>query len=353
MRRLPTLLTVILMLGACGSSPREAPTTTAPAPGDATTATTAATVGTTTTPETAGEGLVVVATTSILGDIVSRIVGDDGRVEVLMGPGIDPHDFSPSAPQAALLRTADLVVANGLALEEGMIDMIEAAEDEGANVLELADQLDPIPFGADAHDDHADEDHTDHADEDHTDEDHAGHDHGDEDPHFWMDPLRMADAADLIAASLSDLAPDGPWQERASALRQELEELHAEIESMFEAIPDDRRKLVTNHDNLGYLADRYGFDVVATVVPGGSTLAEPSAAELAGLVEILEEEGIRAIFAETVAPSALAEAVAAEIGEEVVVYDLFTDALGEPGSDGGTYIDMMRSNAATIADALG
>ena len=118
-------------------------------------------------------------------------------------------------------------------------------------------------------------------------------------------------------------------------------------------IPPERRKLVTNHDALGYFADRYDYEVVATVIPGGSTLGEPSAADLSALVELIAEEGIPAIFAETTAPAALAEAVAAELGEGVEVRTLYTGSLGAPGSGADTYVGMMRTNAATIADALG
>ena len=118
-------------------------------------------------------------------------------------------------------------------------------------------------------------------------------------------------------------------------------------------IPPEKRKLITNHDALGYFADRYGFEVVASVVPGGSTMGEPSAGELSALAEVIRQEGIEAIFAETTSPAALAEAVAREVGDEVAVYTLYTGSLGPPGSGADTYVGMMRANAATIAEALG
>ncbi len=127
-----------------------------------------------------GDGLVVVATTSILGDVVSNVVGDAGEVEVLMAPGVDPHSFQASAAQAASLRAADLVVANGLGLEESLDDTLAAAQEDGAVVVEVAQDMDPIPFeGADDHDHGADEQDVD-------------ADHQALDPHVWLDPQRMA-----------------------------------------------------------------------------------------------------------------------------------------------------------------
>lgn len=311
--------------------------------------------------------VLVVATTSILGDVVTDLVGDTARVEVLMPVGADPHDFQPSAQQAGMLREADLVIANGLGLEEGLLDTIESAEDEGVNVLEIAPLVDPIPFAANrGHgDDHAEEGHDEHEDdhpedsqsEDHA-EDHEGeddHGHGEEDPHFWQDPLRMATAVELIASELAELDTGlsaAEWQERADTHVAELEALHTEITEILDPIPPERRKLVTNHEAFGYFADRYGFEILGVVIPGGSTLAEPSAQELGELVEVLEHTQVSAIFAENVNPSALAEAVAAELGGEVTVVGLYSDSLGEPGSAAATYPGMLRENARLIAEAL-
>ena len=286
-------------------------------------------------------GITVVTTTVILGDLADSVLGDDGEVEVLMPAGADPHDFTASAAQASLLRSADLVVANGLGLESGMIDVLEAAEAEGSNVLELAERLDPLPFGAGSE----------HDEPEHEGDDQEGDDHEGDDPHFWLDPLRVADAVDLIAAALHEIEPNHEWEQRADEYRSEIERLHAEIEATLDSIPAERRKLVTNHDAFGYFAERYDFEVVATVIPGGSTMAEPSAAELGELVEILEREDIRAVFADTTSPATLAEAAAAELGDTVEVYELFTESLGPDDVDG--YQAMMLANAGIIAGALG
>jgi zinc/manganese transport system substrate-binding protein len=272
----------------------------------------------------------VVVTTSVLGDIVANLVGDRGRVEVLMPVGADPHSFQVSAGQAAAMRRAGLVVVNGLGLEEGMSDAIEAAAADGVSVVEAASFVEPLPFG-------------------------EGGDHGSLDPHIWTDPRRMADVVSGLGDALAAADPACPerWREAAAAYRGEVLRLDEEIETVLSVIPADRRKLITNHYSLGYFADRYGFEVVGAILPGGDTLAEPSPADLAALVEILRSEGVRAIFAETTRPADLAEALAAELGEQVLVVRLYTGSLGEPGSGAETYLTMQRTNAELIAAALG
>jgi zinc/manganese transport system substrate-binding protein len=325
-----------LILAACGSG---AATDSVPAPSGSATETGLS--------GRAGGDLFVVATTSVLGDIVSNVVGDAATVEVIMGPGADPHDFVPSPRQVASIDNADLVVANGLGLEEALIDVLEAAEAGGANVLELADRLDPIPFG-ETHG-HGEGEHSG-EESAHSEEEGA---HGDEDPHFWQDPVRVAEAVAIVGEELAAIDQSGPWQERAGAYAAEVTALHDEIETLLSPIPPEARKIVTNHEAFGYFADRYGFEIIGTVIPGGSTLAEPSAADIADLVNELREEGVTAIFAENTNPTVLAETVAAELGSEVEVFELYSDSLGEPGSGADTYIGMIRSNAETVATALG
>lgn len=285
-------------------------------------------------------GLDVVATTSVWGDVIEEIVGDEGTVEVLIPAGADAHEYEATPRQVASLQDADLVVANGLGLEEGMGNVLESAISDGANVLELAPQLDPLPFA-----DHGD------ANED---DDHAGeeHEHGDEDPHVWFDPDRVAAATELIAAELAETDDSVDWLARATAYSDRLLEADREIEAILDAVPSENRRLVTNHDALGYFADRYGFEVIAVVIPGGSTLGDPSSAEMAALVEEIEHEGVRTIFAETSQPTRLAEAVAAEVGDDVSVVELYTETLGESGSDADTLIGMLLTNARRIAEAL-
>lgn len=294
--------------------------------------------------------LLVVATTTILGDVARNVVGDHARVEVLMPLGADPHGYQASARQVTLLLEADLVVASGLLLEEGLVTVLASAAADGANVLEIGEFLSPLPFGGDGHHDNDDGHHDD--DEGHPDDDGDGHGHGDHDPHFWMDPVRMAEAARLIATELSRIEPGVDWAESADSYAAELTAADTHIRQILEGIPADRRKLVTNHEAFAYFAARYGFEVVGVVIPGGSTLADPSSAQLASLVETMREEGVRAIFTETTQPAALAQAVAAELGGEVRVVPLYTGSLGEPGSGADSLIGMLITNAGRIAGAL-
>jgi zinc/manganese transport system substrate-binding protein len=292
--------------------------------------------------------LLVVTTTTILGDLARNVVGDHARVEVLMPLGADPHGYQPSARQVALLLEADLVVANGLLLEEGLAGVLASAAADGANVLEIGEFLSPLPFGGDGHNDADDHD----DDGGHPDDDGDGNGHGDHDPHFWMDPVRMAEAARLIAAELSRIEPGVDWAEGADSYAAELNAADARIREILQGIPGDRRKLVTNHEAFTYFAARYGFEVVGVVIPGGSALADPSSAQLASLVETMRDEGVRAIFAETTQSAELAEAVAAELGGEARVVRLYTGSLGEPGSGADSLIAMLTTNAERIAAAL-
>jgi zinc/manganese transport system substrate-binding protein len=280
----------------------------------------------------------VVATTSILGDIAANVVGEEGTVVTVMPLGTDAHDFSPSSEQTAQLVEADLVVANGLGLEGGMVDVLESAAADGTEMIELAPLVDPIPFvepeGA-GHEDGA-----------------GAEEHGALDPHFWMDPLRVGVAAGALAERLEGLYPGRDWLARSEAYVEEMGAADQRILGLVEAIPQESRKLVTNHEAFGYFANRYGFEIIGVVIPGGSTLAEPSSAELTALVDTMEAEGVKVIFAETSAPTTLADAVAAELGEGVEVVELFTESLGPAGSGGETLSAMLETNAKRITSAL-
>ncbi|HVR32969.1 MAG TPA: metal ABC transporter substrate-binding protein [Acidimicrobiia bacterium] len=282
------------------------------------------------------DGVTVVATTTIAGDLVARVVRDAASVEVLMPAGADPHDFSPSSQQVATLRTADLVVAWGLGLEEGMEDVLESAAGDGVRVLELSALVDPISFG----------------EEDDEDENEEDHGHGGLDPHTWMDPVRMAAAVREIGLALTQIAPGGDWMSNAERASSEFLAVHDELVSILSVIPPERRKLVTNHDAFGYLADRYDFEVVGVAVPGGSTLASPSPAQIARLVDAVRDAGVDVLFAETTSSSGLLDAVAGEL-EGVRVVELLEGSLAPEGEVGDTLDGMLFFNARTIAEALG
>jgi zinc/manganese transport system substrate-binding protein len=280
----------------------------------------------------------VVATTSIWGDVVSQIVGDDADVEVLIPRGADSHDYEPTSREVALLQEADLVVANGLGLEEALIDVLESAAADGANILEVAPLVDPIPF--------ADHDHEEEAHED------EARDHGDLDPHVWFDLARVDVAVGHIADRLGAVDGSVDWDARAAEYSAELLGADGEASTILDVVAPEDRRMVTNHEALGYFADRFDFEIIGVVIPGGSTLADPSSSELAALVEEIQHEGVDTIFAETTAPTRLAEAVAAEAEGEVSIVELFTESLGEPGSEAGTLIDLVLTNSRLVAEAL-
>lgn len=273
--------------------------------------------------------MTVVTTTSILGDVAANVVGDAGTVTVLLPRSADPHDYQASSRQVADIIAADLVIANGLHLEEGLDDVLTTAESDGARILWIGDLIDPIPFG-----------------------DSRSEGHSDFDPHFWFDPLRVAEAASAIAGELEEMAPGGGWSDRAAAYAAELREADADIIAILAAVPPERRSLVTSHDAFGYFALRYGFEVLGTVIPGGSTMAEPSAAELSELVGIIEAAAVPAIFTDAAESARLADSLARELGGAVEVVRLHTGALGEEGSSAGTLIGMLTTNAILIAEAL-
>ena len=271
------------------------------------------------------EGVLVVATTTVLGDIAANVVGGAGHVEVLIPRGADPHEFRASSQQAAMVLRADLVVVNALGLEDGLLDLIDATAADGANVLELGPLLDPLPQAGGAADD----------------------------PHVWMDPIRVAAGARIIADALAAAVPGVPWRESAARYGDALEAADREIRAILATLPNERRKLVTNHDALGYYAARYDLSVVGVVIPGGATTASSSSSQLAELVATIALEGVPAIFAGTIEPTTLALAVADEMGEAVEVVQLYTGSLGETGSGAETLIDMLIVNARRIVAALG
>lgn len=302
----------------------------------------------------------VVVTTNVLGDVVEAVLGDAAEVVTIMPVGADPHDFQASGQEVDAMNSADALIVNGADFEEGLLDVIDGATEEGVPTFEAISVVDTLEFGDhDDHDaeDHGDEDHAD-EDEDHADEaEQEGEDHDDSgmDPHFFADPVRMATAVDGIVEFLLDevaFADPGAVETSAAAYAAELTALDEEVAGLVENVPEAQRVLVTNHEVFGYFADRYGFEVVGAVIPGGSTTDSASAGELAELAEVVEAEGVPAIFADTSSSDDLVDALASEVGD-IAIVELYSESLGEPGSDGSTYVDMVRANAERITTALG
>ncbi len=285
-----------------------------------------------------GAGASVVATTTVWGDITRQIVecAGAGEVTTLMPVGTDPHDFAASSQDVAAMVGADLVIANGLGLEEGLEKSLESAQQDGAIVFEVAPLLDPIPFGEEG------AEHSEEGEE---------HEHSGDDPHVWLDVTRAATASALIGAELTEATGTADFTQCGQDLQTELTTLNEEVAATLATVPEDRRILITDHEAFGYFAKAYDFTVAGVVIPGGSTLAEPSSSELATLTTTIEDAGVTAIFANTSNPQALIDAVAAEVGD-IEVVPLFEGSLGGPGSGAETYQGMMTTNAQLISDAL-
>ncbi|MBP3976368.1 zinc ABC transporter substrate-binding protein AztC [Microbacterium sp. BLY] len=272
---------------------------------------------------------VVVVSTNILGDVVGELVGDQAAVVTLMKPNADPHSFEISAQEAATLRDADLLVSNGLGLEEGLRQHLDAAVDAGVASFVAGDVIDVRDYR-------------------------EGDAAGMPDSHFWTDPARMIDVVDALEPALAALEgiDTDALAADAAAYRDELEALDAEMAAAFATIPAERRSLVTNHHVFGYLADRFDFTVVGTVIPGGTTLAAPSASDLADLVGAVQETGVPAVFAESSAPDRLVQALAEEADVHVEVIELFTESLTADDGEAPDYLTMMRVNTARITSGL-
>ncbi|MET4927299.1 zinc ABC transporter substrate-binding protein AztC [Streptomyces sp. PSRA5] len=273
----------------------------------------------------------VVVTTNILGDITRNIVGEEADVTVLMGAGADPHSFGVSAPQAASLEQADLVVHNGLGLEENVLRHVEAAKEAGVSTLAVGDAVDPIAYT-------------------------SGESADAPDPHFWTDPERVRRAVGLIADQVVRHVKGvdkKAVEKNASAYAGKVAELGSWMRTTFDEIPAHRRQLVTNHHVFGYLAQRFGFRIVGAVVPSGTTLASPSASDLKSLADAVEKAGVRAVFADSSQPDRLAQVLKRESRIDVEVVPLFSESLTEKGKGAATYLEMMRANTRSISKGLG
>ena len=191
-----------------------------------------------------------------------------------------------------------------------------------------------------------------HEEHGHEEEEDDGHGHGALDPHFWFDPLRVQQAVSSIAAQLSTVDPAGQtfYRDNAAAYTQELDDLHAWITEQVGTLPEDRRVLVTSHDSFQYFAQRYGFEVAGAIFPV-TTESEPTAQDLAMLIETIEHEGVPAVFTEKSHSERLARRVAEETGA-TLIGGLYTGSLGDAGGEAGTYLDLMRHNTTAIVEAL-
>jgi ABC-type Zn uptake system ZnuABC Zn-binding protein ZnuA len=274
-----------------------------------------------------GEKLTVVATTNIVGDIVSNIGGDLIGLTTLMGPGVDPHSYVPTPAHIAAIHDAHVVFANGAGLEANLEEMLESA---GGGAVEI-----PISAGLELR--QAED---------------PGHDeHAEDDPHVWLDVQNVIRWVETIDQALSALDPDHAevYSANATAYSRQLEELDAWVVAQVAAIPEANRRLVTNHPAFGYLADRYGLEQLGAVYPV-SPSSEPSAREIAALEDAIRQYNVPAVFTESTVNPRLAQQVAQDTGVSLVA--LYSGSLGEPGSGVESYLALIRYNVQAIADAL-
>lgn len=268
----------------------------------------------------APSGLKVVATTTVFADVVQNVAGERAAVSSIIPAGAGPEDYEPKPDDARSLAVADLIVSNGVGLDDFLDELIGAAGEGDAARLILGDGLEPIV------------------------------DNGEENPHFWLDPSIVADHyVPAIVETLSALDPDGAatFEANGAAYTEQVRELDSANQGKIETIPASDRKLVTFHDAFPYFARHYGFELVGVIVENVGQ--EPTAAELAELVDRVRDAGVKAVFSEAQFSPTLAEALADEAGVQVVT-TLYNDTVGPPPAD--TYLKMMEWNVDEIVKAL-
>lgn len=297
-----------------------------------------------------GEPLKVVATFSVLGDLVQNVAGDNVDLTVLVGTDADSHNYEPSPADIVTLGDADLIVENGLEFEPWLDDLVTSSGADATRVV-ASDGVEPLPSSElEEHEGEEAE-----GEEHEGEEDEDEHAEGEFDPHVWHNVQNALTMVENIRAALVEADPANAesYNANAEAYTAELETLDTYIQEQVATVPEARRKLVTSHDTFGYFARRYGFEVIGTVIPSVSTeVADPAAGELATLIDEIEATGAPAIFAENVTNPDLLEQVASSAGVTVAP-PLYTDALGTPDSSGGSYLEMARYNVDTIVQALG
>lgn len=292
-------------------------------------------------PVTLGEGekLQVVATTSIVADVVQSVGGDLIDLTTLLPLGTDPHAFEPTPQDVAAVADAHVVFVNGAGLEVFLEPLLESAGEDVTVV--------PVSYGIallqlkDAHE---------HEEEEEKEDEHDYRDGAD--PHTWFDPHNVIVWTHNVAHALSALDPDNAaaYEANGSAYEAELHELDAWIREQLAQVPEKNRKLVTDHATFSYFAQQYGFQQLGAVFPGYSTLAEPSAQDLAELEDAIHEFDVRAVFVGLTISPDLTERVADDTGVQLVF--LHTGSLSEPGGPADDYLSLMRYNVSAIAQAL-
>ena len=292
----------------------------------------------------------------LLGSVTQEIVGSDADVVVLIPNGVDPHLYEPSAKDIERLNNADLVVINGFGLESSLEESLAGVRAKQIPIFEATDHIDtheaPKNDGHSESELHEGEVGSDkHADEKVIGEQ-DGHLHSEDDPHFWTDPRLMAEVVQELGDAIADLGLD--TGDRASMLSEQLLTFDQDVLDLVEKLPAERRVLVTGHESLGYFAERYGFEIVGTIIPGLSTGAEVSAANLSAVKDAIDRSGVGVIFTELGTSSASARVLSDELDVDVVeisTHFVPEEAL-ELGMGADTYTKFIEMLVTTIVAAL-
>lgn len=275
----------------------------------------------------------IVATTTMLADLIDRVGGEHVSVSALMGPGVDPHLYQAGAGAVAKLQSSDVVAYHGLHLEGKMGEVFDSLNQQGHQTICLEDGLDPMRLLSDENNPEV------------------------HDPHIWFDVSLWKEAADHVATQLAllDEANAADYEANLDAYLKELDDLESYIKSRVAELPEDQRILITAHDAFRYFGRAYGIEVRG--LQGISTDAEASTSAVSDLATLIATKAIHAIFIESSVPvknvEALQDAVKARGFDVKIGGELYSDALGDADSDAGTYIGMVRANVDTIVNALG
>lgn len=275
----------------------------------------------------------IVTTTGMIADITEQVAGDRYQVSGLMGAGVDPHLYKATRSDIATLSRADIVFYNGLHLEGRLIDALNRVKLSGRQVFPVTELLGPDYLLAPKEFSNS------------------------FDPHVWMDPLAWSEAVEVVRSKLVQLDPQGAdfYNTNARSYKEQLAQLHAYVDEIISSIPKGSRVLITAHDAFNYFGRRYNLEVMG--IQGISTESEAGIKDIERLVSLLVERQIPAVFVESTVSQrnllALLEGAAAKGHKVTIGGELFSDAMGKPGTYEGTYIGMIDHNATTIAHALG
>ena len=317
--------------------------------------------GTTASADGGADDLRVVATTTQVADFARNVIGTASAVDLtqLIQPNQSAHSYDPSAADLTALGTADVLIINGVGLEEWLDDAITASGFDGVTIdADTGIAISEIGAGEDhSEDDHTGEadTHTDEAEDAHSDEDEHAHDGGD--PHIWTDVHNAETIVQTITDGLvtADQGNASTFEANATAYTAQLTDLDEWIRANVDTVPESERLLVSNHDALGYFTAAYHIDYVGSVIPSFDDNAEPSSAEIDSLVAAITATGVTAVFSEASLSPKTAETIATEAGVTVYSGDdaLYVDSLGPAGSAGDTYLKAQLHNATLMLESWG